>query len=391
MNVQSTEAEIQVTPREMTLFDVLLIIKQNSRRIALITVTAGALAVGGTFLIRPKFTAEVVFMPPQQQSGLAGLLAGGALGNLSGVAGSLGLKTSGEQWASMVKSRTVEDALIQRFDLRTRYDEEFIFRARDKLESRTNVSLGKDGLVTVAVEDTDPKVSAQMAEAYVEELQKLSDNLAVTDAAQRRVFFERQLKQANEALAKAESALQAGGVNANLLKVSPEAAVGLVGQLKALEAAAQIKLEVLSRRVTKDAPEWRDAQQELEGLRTQLAAANANQGQTAGATGTGDDYIRRYRDFKYAETLFELMARQYELAKVDEAKEGSLIQIVDHAVVPEWKSSPKRAVIAIIVTLLAFAGAVIQLLVRVAMADAQHEREGLRRTLSALRQARWFR
>lgn len=392
MNVSPPIAANAPTPREFTLFDVLLIIKKSSRRLLLVTVGAGVLALAGTFLIPPKFTAEVVFIPPQQpQGGVAGLLAGGALGSLAGVAGGLGLKNNAEQWASLVKSRTVEDALIKRFDLLKRYDEEFVFRARNRLESRTSVTLGKDGLVKVEVDDTDPATAAQMADAYIEELQKLSDGLAVSDAAQRRVFFERQLKQANEVLVKAEMALQAGGINENLLKVSPDSAVALVGQLKAQEVAAQIKLDILGTQVTKETPEWRNAERELQGLRAQLAVANAKQANAVTRAGTGDDYIRRYRDFKYAETLFELMARQYELAKVDEAKEGSFIQVVDHAMVPEWKSSPKRGIITVIVMLLTFAGAVTWLLVSASLDEAEALRPTLSETLRALRAARWIR
>jgi uncharacterized protein involved in exopolysaccharide biosynthesis len=388
----SLAASIAPAPRELTLFDVLLLLKTNSRRVAAVTVGAGALAFGITFLFAPKFTAEVVFIPPQQQQGgLMGLLAGGALGGLAGgMAGGLGLKSQGEQWQSMAKSRTVLDGLIKRFDLVKRYDQEYIFKTRKKLESRTDVSLGKDGLITIDVEDVDPKVAAQMADAYIDELNKMNDALAIASANQRKTFFEGQLKEANEALIKAESALQAGGINASLLKVSPEAAVDVVGQLKAQEAASEIKLKILATRVTPDTPEYRDAQKELEGIRAKLAEANAKSAAGA-ATGTGDDYVRRYRDFKYAETLFELMAKQYEMARADEAMEGTDIQVVDHAFVPEWKSSPKRGIISVIAALLAFAGSVTWLLARASLSEARAHRPSLDETLRSLRAARWFR
>jgi uncharacterized protein involved in exopolysaccharide biosynthesis len=391
MNVSNPAAPELPESREFTLFDLLLLLKKNSRRLLLNTVGVGVLAFGATYLIAPRFTASVKFLPPAQQQGLAGLLGESALGGLASVAGGLGLKSTGEQWVGMLKSRAVEDNLIRRFDLEHRYRQQFMFKTRAKLEARTDVALGKDGIITIEVDDEDPTIAAHLADGYVEELQKLSNGLAIGEAAQRRVFFERELKQANETLLKAETALRTGGINESLLKASPETAADIVAQLKAQETAAQIRLDVLRSRVTQNSPEWRDAEQALSGLREQLAAANKASSSGNDGQGSGADYVRRYRDFKYAEALFELMAKQYELAKADEAREGSLIQVIDPAVVPEWKSSPKRLVIAAVAALFALALTIIRLLVKQAVNDARATRPSLATTLGALRATRWFR
>lgn len=396
MNEMSPGSASGITQQDhFTLFDVLLTLKRHSRRLALVTLACGAMAFGATYLVQPKFTGTAKFMPPaaQQSSGLAGLLGGSGLG---GLAGSLsgGGKTTPDMWIGFMRSRTVEDAIIQRFDLVKRYRQEFQFKTRQMLESRTSASAGKDGLITVEVQDTDPEMAAKLANAYIDELQKLNDTLAVSDAAQRRLFFEQQLRQANESLVKAEAALRSTGVGESFLKASPEATADLVGQLKARELEAEIKASVLRSRVTENAPEWRQVQQELQSLRRQLQTAmNAPvpAGAASGATASDGGYLKRYRDFKYAETVFETMARQYELARIDEAKEGSLLQVVDRAVAPEWKSSPKRLLTALIAAVVGFALMMIRLLMRQSLSAACAANPSLSTTLAALQAARWFR
>lgn len=395
MNSPTPDTSALVPSRGFTLYDVLLTVKRHSRRVAVATVSAGAIAFGASMFMTPMYTARVTFLPPSQSDSAAGMLMGG-LSGLASLAGGLGMKSSDEQWVGMLRSETVEDAMVRRFDLMKRYDAKFHFVARKRLEARTSVTLGKDGLVKVEVDDADPATAAQMASAYVEELQKLSDTLAITDASKRRQFFEGQLKQANDALVKAQVALEKGGISESLLKASPEAAVDVVGQLKAQETAAEIKMNVLRGRVTTSSPEWRDAVQELAAVRAQLAAASASSFREASASGPaasqgGADYIRRYRDFKYAETLFEMMARQYELAKLDEAKQGAFIQIVDHPTVPEWKSSPKRALIALVMAVVAFLVTLGHLLVRASLATARRNSPEVASTLEQLRAVRWFR
>jgi uncharacterized protein involved in exopolysaccharide biosynthesis len=186
-----------------------------------------------------------------------------------------------------------------------------------------------------------------MANAYVEELRRLTSVLAVSEAQQRRVFFEKELKDARDQLAKAQEALQATGFNVGALRAEPKAAAESYARLKAEITAAEVRLQVLRGTLADSAPEAQRQVAQLSALRGQLArleqAADAN---------AGPDYLSKYREFKYRETLFELFARQYELARVDESREGALIQVVDVAVPPEYKSKPKRAFIAVAATLL---------------------------------------
>lgn len=368
---------------EISLLDLLQTLADNLRLLILGPLLAGLAALGITFAIAPTYTASVRFLPPQQQqSAAASMLASlGALGGLAGAAS--GLKSPADQYLAFIKSRAVQDALIDRFDLIKRYEEDLREDARKTLQTTARASSGsKDGLITVEVDDKDPKFAAQLANAHVEELQKLLARLAVTEAQQRRVFFEKQLQQAKDNLTRAELALKASGVNSSALKTSPQAAVEGVARLRAGITAQEIKIASLRGYLSETAPEFRQALTELSAMRTQLVRAEAQEPQSAG----GSDYVARFRDFKYYETLFELFAKQYEVARVDESREGAIIQILDAAQPPERKSKPQKALIAVITTLAAGFALLLFVFVRQALANASRDRESAEK-LSRLKAA----
>jgi len=324
------------------------VVVDNLRLLVLGPLTAGLVALSITFSIAPTFTATTKFMPPQQQqSAAASMLASlGALGGLAGAA--TGLKNPADQYVAFMKSRSVQDALIDRFKLMNRYESKFLENARTTLDGNVQIAGGKDGLITIAANDKDPAFAAQLANAYVDELSTLLGRLAVTEAQQRRQFFEKQLKTANNNLIKAEQALKASGVNSNVLKTNPTAAVEGLARLKASITAQEIKLASMRGYLTQSAPDFKQAQTELSAMRTQMAhAERADPASQIGAS----DYVTKFREFKYYETLFELFAKQYEMARIDESREGAVIQVVDVAVPPELKAKPKKALIAMLTTL----------------------------------------
>ena len=332
---------------EISLLDLLQVVVDNLRLLVLVPLAAGLLALGITFAIAPTYTATTKFMPPQQQqSAAASMLAGlGALGGLAGAAS--GLKNPADQYVAFLQSRSVQGALIDRFKLTDRYEEKFQEDARKILSTNVQTASGKDGLITIDASDKDPQFAAQLANAHVEELGKLLSRLAVTEAQQRRMFFEKQLTGAKDNLVKAEQALKASGVNSGALKASPAAAVEGLAKLKATIAAQEIKLASMRGYLTESAPDFKQAQTELSAMRSQMARAEKEEPARSGDS----DYIAKFRDFKYNETLFELFAKQYEIARVDESREGAIIQVVDIAQPPERKSKPKKALIAMMATL----------------------------------------
>jgi len=331
---------------EISLLDLLQVVADNLRLLLGGSLLAGVLALAWAFTITPTFTAATTFMPPQQQtSGAASLLQSlGSLGGLAGAAG--GLKNPTDQYVAFVKSRSVQDVLIDRFDLTARYEQKYRQNTAKDLDAHARVKAGKDGLITVEVDDRDPQFAATLANAHVEELGKLLSRLAVTEAQQRRLFFEKQLAAAKEKLIKAELALRSTGVAASVLKSSPAAAVEGVAKLKAGIAAQEIKLASMRGYLAETAFEFKQAQFELSAMRAQMAKLEAGDSVPV-RSDAGGDYITKYREFKYFETLFELFSKQYEIARVDESREGAVIQVLDVAVPPELKSKPQKALIAL--------------------------------------------
>ncbi|MCO4095140.1 MAG: lipopolysaccharide biosynthesis protein [Acidovorax sp.] len=326
----------------LSLGEVVSALAQHLKLLIVGPVAAGALALGITYLIPPTFTASTTFLPPQQgQSAAASALASlGSLASLAGGAG--GVRSPGEQFVSLMQSVTVSDRIIDQFKLLDVYEAKFRVDARKELGENVRINLGKkDGLITVQVDDHSPQRAAEMANRYVDELRLMTSTLAVSEAQQRRVFFQQQLEQSRGKLVIAQQALQASGFNPGALKAEPKAAAEGYARLKAEVTGAEVRLQSLRGTLTDNAPEIRQQQATLVALREQLSLA-----ERATAPVNGPDYVARYREFKYQEALFELYARQFELARVDESREGALIQVVDVAGPPERKSRPRRAVVA---------------------------------------------
>ena len=310
--------------------------------LTLAPLVVGAFALGVTYLIAPTFTASTTFLPPQQaQSSAASALA--SLGALGGLAGGVpGVSSPGERYVALMQSVTLSDRIVDHFKLMDVYEAKFRVDARKALASNVRITLGKkDGLMTIQVDDEMPQRAADMANRYVEELRRLTGTLAVTEAQQRRAFFEKHLQQSRDRLVQAQQALEASGFSPGALKAEPRAAADAYARLKAETTGAEMRLGLLRSTLADGAPEVRQQLSTVQALRQQLARAE-------GVTNTsgGPDYVGRYREFKYQETLFDVYARQFEMARSDESREGALIQVVDAATAPERKSKPRPAVTA---------------------------------------------
>ncbi len=356
---------------EISLLDLLQVVFDNLRLLVLGPLLCGLVALGISFTIPPSYTAKTQFLPPQQQqSAAASMLA--SLGSLGGLAGAAtGLKSPADQYIAFMKSVSVQDALIERFKLIEKYEAKLKTDARLTLTGSVRIASGKDGLISVEVDDSDPKFAADLANAHVDELRKLLSRLAVTEAQQRRMFFEKQLELAKDNLAKADLALKSSGINSSVLKSSPASAVETVARLKAGISVQEVKLGAMRNYLTENSPEFKQALSELGSLKAQLAKAEKEEPADKGAS----DYVSRYREFKYQETMFELFAKQFELAKVDESREGAVIQVLDTAEPPERKAKPKKALIAVIATLASGFALLLFVFVRSAIKNASQDEE----------------
>jgi tyrosine-protein kinase Etk/Wzc len=346
---------------EISLLDVVVVLLARKRFIALFVVCATLLSAVVAFLLPVRYEGVVVLMPPAQNSSigsaLMGQLGGSGLGALASLAGgSLGLKNPADMYVSLLTSRTVEDAMIQRFGLMREYHEKRMADTRKVLEHRTTAVAGaKDGLIRLTIEDRDPKRAAELANGYVEEFRKLSATLAITEAARRRLFFEQQLQQAKDNLTAAENAMAKTQQSTGVLQIDSQARalIESAAVLRAQVVAKQVEIEGMRSFATDDNPNLVLAKQELTALEAQLNRVAGSQ-QDLGSdinlskgrvTQAGMEYVRSYRELKYQETVFELLAKEFEVAKLDEAREGAIIQVVDAPVVPDKKSFPPRPII----------------------------------------------
>lgn len=352
--------------REFSVLDILIVLAKHKKLIIWLPVVAAIASAAISFALPNVYKASAKLLPPQQaQSGASALLSqlGGAAGALAGAAG---LKNPNDLYIGLLKSRTVADKLIAKFDLQKAYDVETMDKARAILEGNSNLVAGKDGLISIEVESEDKKLVAQLANGYVNELVSLTKVLAVTEASQRRVFFERQLEQSKDNLAKAEMALKGALDTRGVISVDADsrAIVETVGRLRAQISAKDIQLSAMKAFVTTNNPEYKRAQEELISLRAELSKLENGRPALAGdveadpAKQVGLENIKILRDVKYYQMLYELLAKQYEVARLDEAKDTALIQVLDPAVEPERKFKPKRSILILLSTILAFIAAV---------------------------------
>lgn len=339
---------------EIDLKALILQLWQGRKTVLVSTFVCGSIALTSSLLIRPTYTASASILPPQQQaSGLSAAL--GSLGVMAGVAAGGALKNPNDLYVAMMKSQTVSDRLIRQFDLQVRYEQEKLSSTRKVLDAAVVIASAKSGLIEINVDDHDPQFAAHLANAYVAELKRLNQYLAVTDAAKRRVFFEKQLQDVKQSLAKAELGLEALQKKTGL--VLPEGQVGIVlktvAELKAQIAAKEVEIVAMRSFATDKNPDFVRAHEALAAMKKQLAALDDNGGdgslsvRAKSLPQDGLAYIRAVRDVKYNEALLELMAKQYEFARVEEGRDSSMIQVLDMATAPDQKSKPKRSLIVV--------------------------------------------
>jgi uncharacterized protein involved in exopolysaccharide biosynthesis len=347
---------LQATPDddEISLIDLAITLGEQKKTIFGLTAVCAVVAIAISLFLTPIYTAKTVMMPPQQQqSGAASALA--SLGALAGIAGSAaGIKSPDEMYVTFLQSVTLQNALIEKFKLKDRYEEKTLFETQKKLKELVKVTSDKkSGLISIEADDQEPAFAAELANAHVEELRHMLGKLAVTDAQQRRVFYEQQMLKTQEALAQAEAEFRAAKESSGMqvTAVIAEAGVKASAELRAQIAAREVQLQALSRFATPQNPDLQRISSELAAMRAQLAKQEQGSGGNDKATPTQQVAVKAYREIKAREAMMAVLTAQYESARVDEAKEGPLVQQVDVATAPERKSKPKRALIVIIATL----------------------------------------
>ena len=381
------------------LLEILLVLAREKKLILRVTGAVTLLAAIIALVMPKMYTATATILPPQQNQSVLGGLIGQVAGTKVVEVGDLGLQSPSDVFVAMLHSRTIEDGLVNRFDLRKLYNVKRYQDARKVLEKRSEIKPETEGLISIQVSDRDPKRAAEIANAWVDELRVLNQNLGFTEAAQRRVFFEQKLAAEREDLSKAELALKQLQVKTGLIQPETQARalIEAVANIRAQIAAKQVQLQSLRTFATEDNPDVKRAERELAELQSQ--SAKLSQMESSGADlGSANlqvptrrvpeanlEYLRAARELRYHENLYDFLTKQLEAARIDEAKNAVVVQVVDRAVEPERKSSPKRLLIIAMTALTSFLLACVWVLMREAIRRKQQDpNEGAR--LAQLRQ-----
>lgn len=332
---------------------ILTILGRQKKLVIGIPIVTGIVALAVSFLMTPIFVSTAVVMPPQQSQGSGAAAA--LLGQIGGLAGVGVGKSPSELYVGMLRSRTIADSLINEFKLKDYYQAKTMDDVRKKLLLASTIIGSKDTLISITVEDKDPKMAAQLANGYVSSLIKLNENLATSEAALRRKFFEQQMISSKNDLANAEVALAKIQENTGMIEIEGQVK-GLIAnaaQLQGEIAAKEIQLSAMRSYAAKDNPDLLQLQEQIRAMNTQMAqltkGSRSNSPGLMIATGkipqVGVEYVRGLREVKYYQAIFEVMAKQFELAKVDESKESAVIQELDKAIPADKKKRPVRSII----------------------------------------------
>jgi tyrosine-protein kinase Etk/Wzc len=335
-------------------FQSVLFLIRHLRLIAVCTLLGLLGAVCVSLSIRPSYSSDARVMPPNQAPpGLISLVSQLSLANGGQIPV---VKNPNDLYIGILRSRSIADAVIRLTGFKQALHMALDTDARTALAGMSQISSGKDGLITIRVTAHDAPLAARIANQYVQELIRLTRTIAMTDATARRQFFELQLQHAQEQLNVAEQHFRSMQEDAGLL--SPEHKMGIIigqlTQLKTVLAEKKLQLATLRSHLTEDSPEVLRLQKQISDIKQQLSTLEhgmSGEGYLAITTKKipqgSQEYLRRFRHVKYNETMFELISKQYELAKIAEASNHAIVQILDTAVAAEKKSGPFRSRIAV--------------------------------------------
>ncbi|HEY1939981.1 MAG TPA: Wzz/FepE/Etk N-terminal domain-containing protein [Candidatus Angelobacter sp.] len=348
--------------------DPLVTLAKHRGIVVVLPIITGVIAALISLILPAAYTADVKIVPPQNAPSASGIL--NQLGPLATAAASgkdLSLHGPSDMYVAMLHSRTVADALIQRFSLMNLYKAKRHIDARMRLDSDTMITISKENVISISVTDRDKYRAAEIANAYVEELLKLTRTLAVTEAGQRRLFFEHEVQTASDELSNAEEGLKKTQETTGIIQLDNQskAMIESLTTLHAQVAAKEAELQAMRSYAAPENPDLVRTQNELAAMRGELSRIEAGQAGTSlsdvavrKVPEAALEYVRSLREVKYRETLLELLTKQYEVARIDEAKDAAIVQVLDKAEPPEMRSWPHRTTLVLTAFFVAFSLAV---------------------------------
>ena len=365
MKERTSDIQDQQTFPEEENINLLELLRVIARRKTLIFRICGAtvvLALCYSLALKNVYTASAKILPPQKDSGggLSALLSqAGGLAALAGGVGGLGGST--DLYLGILKSRSVADAVIKRLNLQQEFKTKTIDDTRKKLDGVVKFKAGKDGIIAIDADSKDPKKAAQLANTFVDELGRRSIELNLSKAGTERMFLEKRLEVVKQELRTAENDMKAFQEKYKTFKADSQATVAIEGiaRLKAEIITKETQLASLRNSMTDENSDVKMLQAGIARLKSQLGSMTGNGGSdvipaVGNIPGLGVEYVRKMRELKLQEAIFEQLTKQYEVAKINEAKDTSSIQILDEAVVPVKKSKPKRSLIVLLAAFASF-------------------------------------
>ena len=338
---------------------VLKTLYRGRKTLIIVTAVTLALAIAAAYLIPPGYTSTASFIPPNTSGSSSAASLVGELAQLSGLgAGALGgVKSTSDLYVGILKSRSIGSEIVRRFDLKNVYKVKKESQAEKDLASNSKFEVGtKDPIVTISVSDRSPTRAHDLANAYLDALKEKNGELALTESSQRRLFFGQQLAREKDNLEDAEVALKETEEKTGLIAPAGQTSAELsaISQTRAQIAVRQVELSALRQSSTEENPDVVRLQSEIADLQSQLSKLQTGtNNRLSGAIPTSKvpelqlDYVRKEREVKYHEVLFELLARQYEAARLDEARNAPLVQVLDNASYPDSKSWPPRKLLVL--------------------------------------------
>lgn len=344
---------------EVNLLDILLVLAKRWKMITVVSFTVAVITAIITLFMPNVYTAKTIIIPTDGDSGGMGAALMAQLGGLAGLAGgSIGAKTTGDLYITMLKSEALRSPIIDKFKLIDRYKAKLRSSVYLALNSATDVNLGKkDGVITITCSDKDPKMAADLANEYVEQLGKLTTQLNMTDSSYNRIFLEKRIAEAKADVTNAEDALKRFQAVNKAISVTEQAktTIEAIAQLRAQLAVQEVQLGTLQRQFTGNSQEVKAAKTVISNIRAQInslegkgGVANSSIPNLGAVPQLGQDYLRLMRELKIQEAVLEMLTKQYEMAKLSETKDTYPFQVLQKANVPDYKSKPKRAIIVII-------------------------------------------
>lgn len=348
------------TESRIDFLSILVVLARTKGRVLVLTLGGLCFGVALSFVLKPTYTATAIILPPRQSSSSAALLGqmGGSEAAM-GLGGSiLGLKNPADMYVGILESRTIADNIINTCNLQKRFKTKTMVDARAALQRETIFESGKDEMIHLAVRDSDPQVASQIANSYLDQLHDLNTRLETSEAAQRRNFYDSRLAEEKQALSVAEEGLRSTQQKTGVIQISGQAAsiINSIAQARAQVTVREVQLQSMRTYAAADNADVQQLQQEIAGLRAHLSQLEQSQrtlepGDVQIPAGQLPEaalqYQRQARELKYHETLFDLLTRQNEAAKLDEVKSAPILQVVDRAIPPDKKSGPPRRLLAL--------------------------------------------